>query len=282
MGIAHPTNELSLNDRLLLMSYFCCLSELIIPQLISKIVAMNIMELTDFSPLSVTLNNRSFPIIYQTPFCLQLKLNHHQSLEIAQYIADKLNQDKRENKFFTRVSGRGWLEFIIDDRQIEIYLNQLAKYTFTDVQNIPRKSVKIKFVNYYLHARCCSLLTSAHQLQIISINNLNFDLNQWQIINPKVIPYSVYLNSQPEEISIVKQIILIQEKIKVPKITASVVLKQLESIFLQLEKKLNLGNINDDEDKQLCQAKLGLIAIILKCYQNIFFEQNQQLLPREI
>ncbi len=239
----------------------------------------------NYIELKIELNKDPRNIIYQTPYCLihsqKSKIN---SLLLAKEISTKFNQINPNRDLLARISGQGWLEFIVSDRLISQYLNDLAKHSII----IAEKNIQIKkdrplqFIDYYLHARCCSVLTSAHQQQIITINKLDFFINKWQIIRPENNFYQLFDTDNYAEKEIIKQIFLITEKINSHQIYLDKILTVLQELFFKLESQSPIWGETLKTNRELSQARLGLIALILHYYQNISYIQHQQILPIQI
>jgi hypothetical protein len=234
--------------------------------------------------LKLELNKHSYKIIYQTPICFLLAKNTDiNPLLLAQKVSNHFNQFSQDNNLIATVSGQGWLEFIVSDRLIEQYLNHLLRKPLL-VENYLQIQVNksIQFIDYYLHARCCSLLTSAHEQEIITINNLDFSLNQWHIIRPENISYRLIYSHNLSEQKIIKQILLITEKKYNNKLVLQPTLEILKELFFDLESIGSIWGRTLMENKELSQARLGLIALILHYYQNLFSCQYHQSLPIQI
>ena len=235
--------------------------------------------------LNLTLNRHTHQIIYQSPCCLILaKKNNLNPLLLAQQFSDKFNQINNSKDLISGVSDQGWLQFSVSDRLIEEYLNDLAKNPLIITVPINELEAKqpIKFIDYYLHARCCSLLTSAHQQEIININNLDFRINKWQITKPDNICYKLFYPNYIQEQKIIKQLLIINEKINNNKLLIKGALSTLKELFLKIESIAGIWGKTLIENRQISQARLGLIALILHYYQNIFYLQYQQTLPIQI
>ena len=262
---------------------------MLITNLIEKKISIIINQIDSLNEknidIDLELNRHSQKIIYQSPCCLILaSKNQINSLLLAQQISNTFNQIDHNQELISQVSAQGWLEFIVSDRLIEKYLNHLHKQPITikKTEIIIQVNSPIKFTDYYLHARCCSLLTSANNQKIITFNNLDFMINKWQIIKPEIISYRLCYQHSHSEVEIIKQIILISEKINHNKLLVFSTLKTLKKLFWTLESKTSIWGETLTNNRQLSQARLGLIALILHYYQNIFYSQYQQTLPIQI
>lgn len=234
--------------------------------------------------IKLELNKHPQQIIYQTPICFVIaKKNKIDTFLFAQKISNHFNKSYQDNNLIATVSGQGWLEFLVSDRLIEQYLNNLLREPFI-VQNQTQLPINqpIQFIDYYLHARCCSLLISGHQQGIITMNKLDFSLNNWQIIKPENIAYRLFYQGDFLEQKIIKQILLFTEKKQQNKLLLKPTLESLKELFFSLESIASIWGKTLTENEQLSQARLGLIALILHYYQNIFYCQYHQTLPIQI
>ena len=263
------------------------MTNLIHHQLEKTIRQIDTIENDSCHNLRIELNKHQQEIIYQTSYCLQIaKYSQASPLLLANKIVNKLNHLYKNQDLMARVSGQGWLEFRVSDRLIEKYLNSIDKNPLrnintTSIKNFFPEKTEISFIKYYIQNRCFSLLKSAHNQKIIQLNNLDFTLNQWQIIQPKNNYYSIFYSSNYSEQKIIKELFLIIEKIETKKNKNNKILLQLEKIFFELESNSRIWGETLIRNRQLSQARLGLIGLILHCYQNIFYLQYQQQLPPE-
>ena len=266
------------------MTNILSLTNLIHQQLVEIIRQIDCIKNNSYNNLKIEFNKHQQEIIYQTPYCLQVaKYINQNPFLLANKIVNKFNERNNNQDLIGKVSGKGWLEFIVSDRLIENYLNSLNKYpiTFTNKINNFSQKKEVPFLKYYLHSRCYSLLRSAHYQEIIQLNNLDFILNQWQIIQPENQCYRIFYSSNDLEQKIIKEILLVIEKITTNKIAINKALKILEKLFFLVESNSRIWGMILQKNKKLSQARLGLIGLILYCYQNIFYLEYQQELNVE-
>ena len=75
---------------------------------------------------SIDLSNNQDGIIYKSCLCLPLaKLSQESPLFLAQDIANIFNQSDTKQDILVNVSGNGWLEFIVGDRLLNLWLNNV-------------------------------------------------------------------------------------------------------------------------------------------------------------
>lgn len=234
---------------------------------------------------SIDLSTNQNNIIYKSSLCLQLaKVEQKSSLYLAQNIANIFNQGDLKQDILVKVSGNGWLEFIIGDRLLNQWLNEVNKIKFSQSGKITIKQNKNQenFIIYYTHARCCSILKSAHQQNIITLNNLDFKLNQWQIEKPSFINYDIIDLSESYQKKLVRELIIITEKIVNNKLNYQTSLNNLSKAILDVQCYCRIWGETLTKNLLISQGRLGLIAVSLNFYENIFYTQFNEYLPTEI
>lgn len=234
---------------------------------------------------SIDLINKNDPITYKTCLCLSLaKIKGKSPLYLAQNIANIFNQSYSKKDIFVKVSGDTWLEFIIGDRLINQWLNKVNKINFLELSKniIKTDKSQINFNHYYTHCRCCSILKSAHQQNIINLNSLNFILNQWYIENPVKINYEIINLSRSYEQKLIKELIITTDKVVNNKLNYQNSLNKLSKAILDVECYCQIWGKTLHKNLAISQSRLGLIAIGLHYYQNLFYQEFREDLPTEI
>lgn len=250
-------------------------------------IKKQLASIYDLSNLKFSINlvnNQDF-IIYKTSLVFQLeKFTDKSSLFLAQNLVNLFHKLDLKNDISVRVSGEGWLEFIISDRLLSRWLNEVNKIKFSQLNTSITKQDKNqeKFITYYTHARCCSILKSAHQQNIITLNNLDFMINQWHIEKPSFIDYDIINLSRSYEGKLVRELITITEKIVRNKLNYQTSLNNLSKAILDVECYCQILGKTLSKNVEIPQTKLGLIALSLHYYQNIFYTQFNEYLPAEI
>ena len=254
---------------------------------LATLIKKQLTSIYDLSNIdfSIGLSNNQNKIVYKSSLCLQLaKSSQESSLSLGQYIANIFNQNSLKQDISVKVSGNGWLEFIIGDRLLSQWLNKVNKIRFLDFdKSLMRKNENQEnFINYYTYARCCSILKSAHQDHIITFNNLEFTINQWHIEKPNIIDYEMVNISGSYEQKLIKELIIITEKIANNKLSYQTFLNKLTKAILDVECYCRIWGETRVENLAISQTRLGLIAISLHYYQNLFYIQFNKYLPAEI
>jgi Arginyl tRNA synthetase N terminal domain len=264
----------------------CSLSTIIKNKLIDLITKKKkqLQYFTDFLKVdfSIDLSKNEDKIIYKSSLCLRLaKICQKSPLFLAQNIADIFNQYDTQQDIFVLVSGNGWLEFIIGDRLLNLWLNKVNKSNFLEVNKLATKLDKsqVNFNNYYINSRCCSILKSAHLQNIITLNNVDFNLNQWYIEKPVKIRYEIINLSGSYEQKLIKELIIITEKIVKNKLNCQTSLNSLGKIILEVEFYCRIWGEIRVKNLEISIARLGLIAVALHFYQNLFYAQFNDNLP---
>jgi arginyl-tRNA synthetase len=232
---------------------------------------------------SVELSNNKQQFIYKSSIALQLaKIEKKSPQLIAENIVNNLVKSNLKESFLVRISDQGWLEFVMLDRTLNHWLNQIYPLNIPRNTNIKKEKKQISFINIYTHTRCCSLLKSAHRHSIISLDNLDLKTNQWTIKKPEIINYKTLLKSEKNPQELIRELIIIREKINNQKLNYQNTLNNLSQKILEFESSSRIWGETLQQNISLSQAKLGLIALSLHYYQNIFQAEFNQELPQEI
>ncbi|BAQ65701.1 hypothetical protein [Geminocystis sp. NIES-3709] len=88
---------------------------------------------------SIDFSKNSENFIYKSCLCFLLaKIEQKSPLFIAQEIANNFNRSNLKKYFQIRISDNGWLEFVILDRLLNQWLNQIKNIKFP-LQEIKKK-----------------------------------------------------------------------------------------------------------------------------------------------
>ncbi|NCO76452.1 MAG: hypothetical protein GW795_11305 [Cyanobacteria bacterium] len=242
---------------------------------------------TDLSRMnfSIELSKNGDNIIYKTSLCLPLaKIYKKSPLFLAQNLVNIFNQSSYQQDILIQISRNGWLEFIIGDRLVNEWLNKVNKINLLELNkdNIKTNKSQINFNNYYTHSRCCSILKSAHQQNIINLNSVDFILNKWYIEKPVNIKYEIINLSGSYEQKLIKELIIITDKIVNNKLNYQNSLNKLSKAILDVECYCQIWGETLHNHLAISQSRLGLIAIALNYYQNLFYQEFKENLPTEI
>lgn len=252
---------------------------------ISDFLKQEISSIYDLSGLnfSVELSNSKEQFIYKSSIALQLaKIEQKSPQLIAENLVNNLDKTNLKEYFLIRISDHGWLEFVMLDRLLNHWLNQFYPLKLSPNTNTKIHKTQVKFINIYTHTRCCSLLKSAHRHNIITLDNLDLKINQWTIKTPDTINYKTLLTSGNNEKELIRELIIISEKIHNQKLNYQNSLNNLSQKILEFESSSRIWGETLEKNISLSQARLGLIALSLHYYQNIFQAEFNQELPQEI
>ncbi|MGI0479858.1 hypothetical protein ACN4EE_03625 [Geminocystis sp. CENA526] len=253
--------------------------------IISNLIKQEILKIYNLSNLNfaIELSKNEQEFVYKTPVCLQLaKIAQKSPLFIAENIVNRLTSSNFIEYFLVRISGNGWLEFVLLDRTLNHWLNQFYPLNLLILYSTKEEKSQVSFKHIYPHTRCCSILKSAHRDNIISLDNLDLKVNQWRIKTPSLIDYQQLFNGHSYERKLIKELIIISEKINKNKINYHHALNNLSQRILEFESFTRIWGETLQQNISLSQARLGLIALSLHYYQNIFQAEFNQELPQEI
>lgn len=240
------------------------------------------------SNISLFLTNNTYSLTYKTPLLQQLGLNFRQDNRL---FLERIRQlfDDNYSQWYLKItiSKDGWLEIKVCDRILNKWLNDISKIGQIEIlkNNDNRgknKEKKIDFIYYYTHARCCSILKSAHEQNLIELNNLEFKFNKWQLEKPELIDYQHLDLYDSYEGELIRELVIIIDKIERNKINYLTTLDSLTKRILNVEKHCRIWGKVLKKNKNISIARLGLITIALKYYQILIQAQFEQPLPPEL
>lgn len=240
---------------------------------------LNKLELytDDYGKLSLLPQNKC--LIYKSPIALILAKKYHLP---APSIATNIAKNFPKNQFNCHISGESWLEFSITTTTLSNYLNKLANFEVNyPLNNQPK--ITLNFRQVYIFSRCCGLISAGHFQQIITLNNLVFELNKWQIELPKKIDYSIIIDKKDHEMNLIKKIINDYELLFTQnKINYLTMINEVGRALEEIEKYCRLRGEFAMNNPTLITARLGLIALGLRHYQNLCNQVSSQCLPPEL
>ncbi len=245
---------------------------------------LDVFDFNSYQPQIVLTKNED-QIVYKSAFCLTLARFYQIkprtfATDIAAIFEEVVNSDKN---ITVLVSGEGWLEFTISNRSLAEYLYFLSATKFPKLDNHEIKT-EIDFNFIYTHGRFCSLLRSAQQQNLLDLDNNNFVLNQWQVMNLDKTIYEYLIFLKQEDLSLIKSLIYCAEMIFSDgvKVNYFNLLKILNQALMDWEKNCRIWGETKNSYLSLAQARLGLSAIALNYYQNLSYLVFRRILPSQL
>lgn len=270
------------------------LNSLVKSYLLSIIQMVNLSEVISadlpWENISLFLTNDCQSWIYKTPVLQQLNIsltvNNSLSLE---KISKLFNDYYSGSHLVSEVSHNHWLMIKVGDSILSQWLNEISKIRQVEIlrKNDPQvrkkeKQEEVKFIYYNTHARCCSILKSANEQNLIKLNNIEFKYNQWQWEKPELVDYQCLDLYDSYEGKLVRELVRIVDKMEGNKLNYRTTLESLSEGILNVERGCRIWGEVLKKKKNLSLARLGLIAIALKYYQFLIQGLFGQELPSEL
>ncbi len=266
---------------------FCCSIKQEIKDKLEKII--------NFSNILIKLeiHKKEDEIIYKSPLCLQItKIIKYPPITIAQEIINSWN----DQEITIKISGEGWLEFTVSNLYLSQWLQQLATKSLNSKtlfviadserspQNLNLQANKNRYFNLiYAHARCCSLLRSAHRDHLIELVNLDFqDFNSyWKSPKPllftEVFFENIYHKELVRELIIINDIIIDNFSQNWENIT-----RNLAEKILAFERHCRIWGEVKQSNPNLSQTRLALLGLSQSYLQAIMKAKLEILPPLEL
>lgn len=207
-------------------------------------------------------------LTYKSSCCLLLAQNDKNlSLKVFAKIINHFDNSPFRDTIEITINDRHWLEFRVDDRLLNDWLNKFSNIRLINQKN--NRNINYDFDNYYVFLRCSSLLKSAHEQKIITLSNLSFEVNRWDIKSPNFIDYQPLIQLKSYEKKLIEELIITREKISQNKLNYTRALNNLTTKILEVESHCRIWGNNLKTNLPISQARLGLIALSLYCYQNL-------------
>jgi len=243
-----------------------------------------VFDFSFFNPKIILASNED-KIVYKSAFCLSLaKFYQIEPRQIAADIVSIFEEMVGLDKNITAlVSGEGWLEFSFGNKALAEYLYFLSVTKFPRLDNYEiKKKIDFKFI--YTHGRFCSILRSGKRQHLIDLDNVNFSLNQWQVINLDSKIYEHLIFTKKGDLSLIKSLIYCAEMIFSDgvKVNYFNLLNILNQALMEWEKSCRIWGETKNSYLSLAQARLGLSAIALNHYQNLSYLVFGKTLPNQL
>jgi hypothetical protein len=247
------------------------LSRLLINLQFSKEPSLNLPH----KILAVSRLSSSPPITYRCAIAMQLSSKLSLSpIEIAQQVFSLLkaqsNLDDQEFPQLTltmKLIDPGWLDFEVSDHTLVLWLQLLGQKIFSqpNLSKISEKADNL-FLIEYTYARCCSLLRLGETEGLITFHSeASGDLTlPWKAPDP--IPwlkntYQLRLTHRSALALINQMVITLDRSVNNPSVTWNKLGTQLSESILDFERHCRIFGDLAQNNLQLSQARLGLIAI---------------------
>ncbi|XTZ19851.1 MAG: hypothetical protein ACQZ3M_09010 [cyanobacterium endosymbiont of Rhopalodia fuxianensis] len=215
------------------------------------------------------------PITYRCAIAMQLSSKLSLSpIEIAQQVFSVLKtQSNFDDQEFSQSTLRmklihpGWLDFEVSDHTLVLWFQLLGQKIFSQ-PNLPKKLEKADnfFLIEYTYARCCSLLRLGETEGLIAFRSEALgDLTlPWKAPDP--IPwlkdtYQLRLTHRAALALINQVVITVDRSVNNPSVTWNKLGTQLSESILYFERNCRFFGDLAQNNLQLSQARLGLIAI---------------------
>ncbi|YAI81871.1 MAG: hypothetical protein ACQJCO_08815 [cyanobacterium endosymbiont of Rhopalodia sterrenbergii] len=215
------------------------------------------------------------PITYRCAIAMQLSSQLSLSpIEIAQQIFSVFkiqsnldDQEFSQSTLTMKLIHPGWLDFEVSDHTLAFWLQLLGQKIFSQPY-LPKISEKTDnlFLIEYTYARCCSLLRLGETEGLITFQSkTSGDLTfPWKAPDP--IPwlkdtYKLRLTHR-SAIALINQVVItVDRSVNNPSVTWNKLGTQLSESVLDFERNCRIFGDLAQNNLQLSQARLGLIAI---------------------
>ncbi|WP_069790350.1 hypothetical protein A5482_000190 [Cyanobacterium sp. IPPAS B-1200] len=232
-----------------------------------------IVSISDDIFYNLTLNEKKDTVTFNSPICLRLAkiyfLNHEDLAVDFVKFYDK-NQFKYYPNLKIYISGNGWLELTVTNQFLEEYLTYLSSYCFNNKYATKNKQ-PAEFKHIYIYGRFCSILKSAHEHNIITLNSLDLSENSWHILDIKNIKFNNLPYTIDSDLSLIKTLIYCIEitENKQKKINYLSMVEKMYQALMAWEKNCRIWGEVKEKNIDLSRARLGLSAIALRYYHNL-------------
>jgi arginyl-tRNA synthetase len=229
------------------------------------------------------------PVVYRCTIAFQLQKQCNLppmklAVELASLLSSTMLQNKSPNKpeidVTVKVVEPGWLDFVICDRTLAAWLDNLTE-SFANIACSQEKSQSQMDFNpfplQYAHARCCSLLRLAAEQNLIKLKSEDFGQTVWQWLEPRKIPWL----TQTKQLQLVhpKEKFLLCQLIDIIDLLSGnspenwyQLTRELSKALLDFEASCRIFGEVKNENPSLAQARLGLIGLTQLLLQKLLTE----------
>lgn len=269
-------------------------------QQLKMVIVFSGIEVVDLTPEKISLHRLSddLGVFYRCAIALKLaSVCKKPAFEIADQLVASLTKINLDNSpvtscldFQVELVPPGWLNLRLSNQGLAIwleYLSQKPSHNPPESSLCPQNPQNL-FPVQYAHARCCSLLRSAHQQNLIQLKNLECNTHPWQFLEPNPIPW---LNDDRETLRLVHQ----SEKLLLEQILdlSDALFSHSPMNYLKLAFGLSQafdkfyancriwGDVNT-QTPQLAQTRLGLVALTQGLLRSLLCHQLHSFAPLEL
>ena len=202
--------------------------------------------------------------------------------------------------FNVEVVSPGWIHFRLNEGSLAIWLQGLIQMPLSvhpgDDSSLKLQKTEVKgderltdtrnyFPMQYAHARCCSLLRLAHRQGLITLQDLDFNTLDWQLIEPNPIPWlndnreadteQVVLRLQhPAERRLITQILDLPDSISnLDRLRAIKLTSTLSKAFEGFYSSCRIWGEVKTQTPKLAQARLGLVEVTRGLLRSLLQDQ---------
>jgi hypothetical protein len=192
--------------------------------------------------------------------------------------------------FQVELVSPGWINLRLSHQGLATWLEHLHQIPS---QRHVKRSLSCQYSQnlfpvQYAHARCCSLLRSAHQQSLIQLKNCDSQTHPWQFLEPRPIPW---LNEDqtrlqllhPAEQLLLEQILDISDSLEsTSQVNCVKLALGLSQAFEQFERSCRIWGEVKSQTQELAQARLGLVALTQALLQSLLQDQLASFAPIEL
>jgi arginyl-tRNA synthetase len=222
---------------------------------------------------------------------INLENSHRQSENFTSH--GKINLENSSLSclgFQVEVVSPGWINLRLSHRGLATWLehlHQIPSQSHFKGALTPQYSQNL-FPVQYAHARCCSLLRSAHQQNLIQLKNCDAKTHPWQIIEPNSIPW---LNEDQETLRLLHpaEKFLLEQLLDIPdallgniQVDCVKLALSLSQAFEHFERSCRIWGEVKTQTPNLAQARLGLVALTQALLQSLLEDHLASFAPHQL
>lgn len=268
-------------------------------QQLKVMIVFSGMDLVELTPEKISLHRLldDLGLFYRCAIAFKLaSLWKMPAFEIAAQLVASLAKINLDNSSITcldfqvELVSPGWIILRLSNRGLATWLqhlSQISSHTPPKSALSPQYSQNL-FPVQYAHARCCSLLRSAHQQNLIQLKNLDCNTHPWQLLEPNPIPW---LNDaqdglrlvHPTEKFLLEQILDLSDVLSSHSQLSYVKLALgLTQAFEKFYSNCRIWGEVKTETPDLAQARLGLVALTQALLRSLLCNQLASFAPLEL